>query len=166
MKSWWSLFALLCLAPLSAVGDAGGILRIETPLQVEAASERVYKALEQARFWVVHEVDLGERMARQAGAWGANYNRSRVDAVRVLAFGNLEWANGLANADPDLFALYPLHLAVYERGGTSVLVWPRLAGIAAGTPGEMRARELDGEVRRIIEEALADPGAAPRPPDR
>ena len=71
MKSWWPLFALLSALPLSAGGDAPGIVRMETPLQVEAAYERVYKALEQARFWVVHEVDLGERMAHQAEAWGA-----------------------------------------------------------------------------------------------
>lgn len=166
MKSWWPLFALLSVLPLSAGGDAPGIVRMETPLQVEAAYERVYKALEQARFWVVHEVDLGERMAHQAEAWGANYNRNRVGGVRVLAFGNLEWANALANADPDLFALYPLHLAVYERDGTSVLVLPRLAAAARGTAGESRARELDAEVRRILEDALADPGPGPRSPDR
>lgn len=154
MKVSWLLLCVMIPASLCA-GGLGGIVRLETALQVDAAYERVYRALERAHFWVVHEDDLGERMARQAGSWGANYNRSRLGDIRVLAFGNLEWANTLANADPDLLALYPLHLAVYERAGTSVLVWPRLAATARASAGEARAAELDAEVRRIIEQALA-----------
>lgn len=155
MKMRWLLLCVMIPASLSA-GGLSGIVRLETAMQVDTAYDRVYKALEKAHFWVVHEDDLGERMARQAGPWGANYNRSHLGGMRVLAFGNLEWANTLANEDPDLLALYPLHLAIYERAGTSVLVWPRLAAAARASAGEVRAAELDAEVRRIIAAALAD----------
>lgn len=155
MKHWWLRLLVLICAPLCAAGDLPGVLRMETTLPVETVYERAYKALEQARFWVVHEDDLGARMAGQAGAWGANYNRSQLGAVRVLAFGRLESANALANEDPDLLALYPLHLAVYERGGISVLVLPRLAAAARGSRGETQAAALDAEVRHVLGQALA-----------
>jgi len=155
MKHWW--FVLLVVLWPGSVGAApAGVLRLQTQLQADAVYDRIYKALEAARFWVVHEANLGERMADNADQWGADYNRNRLGTVRALAFGNLEWTNAIANADPDLLALYPLHLTVFERDGTSYIVLPRLSVMAKGSPGEGRATELEAEVRRILERALTD----------
>jgi hypothetical protein len=154
MKYWWLTLAVLL--PWAAAADPAGVIRLQTPLQVDAAYDRIYKALEAERFWVVHEANLGEQFARNAQKWGVDYNRNRLGAVRAMVFSNIEWANTLANAEPDLLALWPLHLVIYERGGLSLVVLPRLSAMATGSPGESRARELEAEVRRILQQALAD----------
>jgi len=157
MKHWWH--ALVVLWPLTVGGadpSPAGVVKLQTQLQADAVYDRVYKALESQRFWVVHEDNLGERMARNAEQRAVDYNRNRLGTVRSLAFGNLEWTNALANADPDLLAFFPLHLTVFERGGTSYLVLPRLAILAKDSPGESRVRELEAEVRRILEQALEE----------
>jgi uncharacterized protein (DUF302 family) len=137
-----------------ADADPAAVLSLQTQLQVDAAYDRIYKGLEVERFWVLLEANVGEQMARNADQWGIDYNRNKLGAARTMVFGNIGWTNRIANADPALLALYPLHLSIYERGGTSYVVLPRLAAIAKGSPGEARAMELDAEIRRILEKAL------------
>jgi hypothetical protein len=154
MKYWCLVLAMLL--PWTVEAAPAGVIRLQTPLQVDAAYDRIYKALEAERFWVVHEANLGEQFARNAEKWGVDYNRNRLSAARSMVFSNIEWANTLANAEPDLLALWPLHLVIYERGGLSMVVLPRLSVLANGSPGESRAMELEAEVRRILQQALAD----------
>lgn len=152
MKCWW--FALATLLPMIAGADAAGVVSLRTPLQVDAAYDRVYKGLEAERFWVLLETDTGEQMARNADKWGVDYNRNKLGAVRAMVFGNIEWTNAIANADPTLLALCPLQLTIFERDGAIYVVVPRLSAIAKGGTGEARAMELDAEIRRILEKSL------------
>ena len=154
MKYRWLLLTLLL--PLTTVADPAGVTRFQTTLQVDAVYDLIYKALEAERFWVVHEANLGEQMARNAAAWGADYNRNRLGATRAMVFSSSEWTNTLANADPDLLALFPLHLTIYERGGATYVVAPRLSVMAKGSPGESRATELEAEIRRIVQRVLEE----------
>jgi hypothetical protein len=114
----------------------------------------VYKALEAEKFWVVFEADMGKRMAGMADKWGEDYNRNGLGAVKSMVFCNLWWTNRIANADPDLLALCPLHLSLFERDGETVLVMPGLSAMAEGSPGQARAAELEAELKGILRGAL------------
>lgn len=61
---------------------------------------------------------------------------------------------GLAEADPDLLALCPLHLTFYGKDGKTHVVLPRLSAIAAGSPGQDTAAELEVELKAVVEKAL------------
>jgi uncharacterized protein (DUF302 family) len=159
MTRWRPVLVLSLLATLAATTRADsealpGVYRWEAPFEVAETHDRLYKALEAEQFWVVFEADMGERMARFADRWGADYNRNRLGAVRSLVFCNIEWTNRIANADPALLALCPLHLTLYEQGGDTWVVLPRLSHMAQGSPGLSRATELEAELRGIVERAL------------
>ncbi|HYN79835.1 MAG TPA: hypothetical protein VES73_18795 [Lamprocystis sp. (in: g-proteobacteria)] len=154
MSHRWLLLTLFL--PWFAVADPAAVMRFQTTLQVDTAYGSIYKALEAGRFWVAHEANLGEQMARSAAARGADYNRNRLGAARAMVFSSSEWTATLANADPDLLALIPLHLTIYERDGATHIVVPRLSVMAKGSPGESRAAELEAEIRGILRQVLEE----------
>lgn len=155
MKRAWLALSLF-LIPLVPRAEPAGVFKLNVPMEVGAAYDRIYKALESERFWVVLEADMGEQMARQAAKLGADYNRNRLGAIKAMVFCNIQWTNRLANADPDLLALCPLHLTVFERDGATYVVMPRLSAMAQGSPGASPATELEAVVRGILEKALKD----------
>jgi uncharacterized protein (DUF302 family) len=153
-KRLW-LFFLLVLSQTLWAGPSG-ILSLQTPLQLDDAYDRVYKALEAERFWVVFEADMGKRMARFNEEWGSDYNRNDLQGVRAMVFCNIEWTNRVGNADPDLLGLCPLHLTLYSQAGKTHVLIPRLSVLARGSDGAITANELEAVIRGIVEDALAD----------
>jgi hypothetical protein len=155
MKRICLALALLSL-PLTPRAGQPGVYKLTAPMEVGAAYDRIYKALEAEKIWVVLESNVGEQMARKAAAWGVDYNRNRLGAIKGMVFCNIEWTNRLANADPDLLALCPMHLTVYERDGATYVVFARLSVMAQGSPGASTATELEAVVRGIVEGSLKD----------
>jgi uncharacterized protein (DUF302 family) len=153
MKPW--ILALLLLIPTPGIAAPAGVHSLTTREDPEKVYERVHDALEAAKFWVVFEADMGSRMATMADDWGADYNRSKLTFAKAMVFCNLRWTNQIANADPELLALCPIHLSIYARDGETTLVWPRLSVMAEGSPGLEMARNLDKEVSDLIRGAIA-----------
>jgi uncharacterized protein (DUF302 family) len=98
---------------------------------------------------------MGQRMAKFADRWGEDYNRNGLQSIRSLVFCNIWWTNRIANADPDLLGLCPLHLSLYAKDGNTVVLLPRLSAMAEGSPGKEAASELEAELRKIVQSALA-----------
>lgn len=149
------LIPLLLLLSSSLCAAPAGILSIRTPLDLDAAYDRIYKALEAEKFWVVFEADMGERMQRFRDKWGPDYNKNQLQGVRSMVFCNLDWTNRIGNADPELMALCPLHLTLVARSGSTYVLMPRLSAMAAGSPGAITANELEAVIRGIIDKAIA-----------
>lgn len=147
------------LAPPAEADDPtdnpGGVYSRSTSLPLDQAYTRVYEALEAERFWVVFEANMGSRMAKMRERWGDDYNRNGLAGVRSMVFCNIDWTHRIANADPKLLALCPLHLSVYEQNGHSFVVMPRPSAIAVGSPGAATAEELESQLTGIINAALA-----------
>jgi len=152
-KRWWSIL-LLVLSP-SLWADPAGLLTLETPLQLDEAYDRVYKALEAERFWVVFEADMGRRMGRFKDEWGNDYNRNNLQGVRAMVFCNIEWTNRIGNADPQLLGLCPLHVTLYSHRGRTHVVVPRLGAMAQGSPGAQAASGLEATIKGILDKAIA-----------
>lgn len=142
------------LVPAVVAAAPAGVVRLTTEQPMEAVYDKVYKALEAQKFWVVFEADMGSRMARFADEWGDDYNRNGLGAVKSMVFCNIWWTNRVANADPDLLGLCPLHLSLYEKNGETVLVMPKPSAMAEGSPGRARAAELEDELIGIVRGAL------------
>jgi uncharacterized protein (DUF302 family) len=148
------LLGFLVLFPALTLAGPAGVLRLATDQGLDAVYDKVHEALEAEKFWVVFEADMGSRMARLADEWGDDYNRNALEAVKSMVFCNIGWTNRIANADPDLLAMCPLHLSLYAKDGQTVIVMPRVSAMAEGSPGQEAAAQLEGELRRIIEGAL------------
>ena len=151
MKQW--VMIVCSLFPFVLAAEPLGVIRIASDRPLTEVYGQLHEALESEKFWVVFEADMGSRMERFAKKWGDEYNRNGLGAVKSLVFCNIWWTNRIANADPDLLALCPLHLSLYEKNGETVVLIPRLSVLAEGSPGKDRAAELEAALVDIVKGA-------------
>ena len=59
--------------------------------------------------------------------------------------------NEIANADPALLALCPLHITLTHKTGVSTVYFVRPSVVAAGSPGEAQAKKLEADIVKLIE---------------
>ena len=48
----------------------------------EGVYQSVYKSLEEARFYVIFEANIGKNLARNAERWGDEYNKNKFEFVK------------------------------------------------------------------------------------
>jgi len=151
----FAFFTLLALAlPVCAASPA--IFERSARLPADAAYTELYDALEQNGFYVVFEPDMGKTLAGMADKLGADYNRNQLTTMRSLVFCNPRATNAVANADPALLALCPLHLTLTHKDGISTVYFVRPSAVAAGSPGEAQAKKLEADIVKVIEGVLHD----------
>ena len=144
------LFLLLMIFPLAVLAEAPAIMRLDAKAPMEQTYQAVSAALEEARFWVVFEADLGASMAGFAERWGEDLNRNALDGIRSIVVCNAWYANQVSNADPDLLALCPLRINLVEKDGITRVLFARPTVVAAGSPGI----EVIEEIEQVISTAL------------
>jgi uncharacterized protein (DUF302 family) len=140
---------LLALAGLVQAAPAG-VFRADAHAPMARTYPAIHKALEAARFWVVFEADIGRNLAGFADKWGADYNRNHLDGIRSIVVCNGWYANQVSNADPDLLALCPLRVNLVEKDGVTRVLFARPSAIAAGSPGEAMAQQIEQALVRAI----------------
>ena len=132
---------ILCLSFSSAHADPGVfVLSVDKP--IDEVYDKVYKSLEDARFYVVFEPDIGKNLAGFADRWGEQYNRNKLSAIRSMVFCNGWYANQVSNMDPRLLAFCPLHLTLFEKDGKATVTFARPTVIAADSPARDILEEL------------------------
>ncbi|MDD9864622.1 MAG: DUF302 domain-containing protein [Gammaproteobacteria bacterium] len=129
--------------------------------------EAVHIGLENSRFFVIQELDIGKNLARNAARWGEDYNRNRFEQVRGMVICNPWYANQLLNRDPRLMVLCPITLTFLYRKEVGIVLYERLRPAGVGSPAEELLREMDETVIVAVEKAT--PGGeslyGPRPGD-
>ena len=149
------LFLLLMIFPLSVLAEAPAILRLDANAPLERTYQAVSTALEEARFWVVFEADLGASMAGFAERWGEDLNRNALDGIRSIVVCNAWYANQVSNADPDLLALCPLRVNLVEKDGITRVLFARPTVIAAGSPGIAVIEEIEQVIATALRAGVA-----------
>jgi uncharacterized protein (DUF302 family) len=149
------LFLLLMIFPLSVLAEAPAILRLDANAPLERTYQAVSTALEEARFWVVFEADLGASMAGFAERWGEDLNRNALDGIRSIVVCNAWYANQVSNADPDLLALCPLRVNLVEKDGITRVLFARPTVIAAGSPGITVIEEIEQVISTALRAGVA-----------
>jgi uncharacterized protein (DUF302 family) len=149
------LFLLLMIFPLTVLAEAPAILRLDAKAPLERTYKAVSTALEEARFWVVFEADLGASMAGFAERWGEELNRNALDGIRSIVVCNAWYANQVSNADPDLLALCPLRVNLVEKDGITRVLFARPTVIAAGSPGIAVIEEIEQVIATALRAGVA-----------
>lgn len=149
------LALLLVLLPLGAMAAPAGVLRLDARAPMAATYKAVYTALEEARFWVVFEADLGSNLAGFAERWGEDLNRNRLDGIRSIVVCNAWYANQVSNADPDLLALCPLRVNLVEKAGVTRVLFARPTVIAEGSPGIAVIQEIEDVISNALRAGVA-----------
>jgi uncharacterized protein (DUF302 family) len=145
--------ALLGIA-LPAAAGSPAIYERSTRLPADTAYTQLHDALERNGFYVIFEPNMGKSLAGMAENLGADYNRNQLTTMRSLVFCNPRITNGIANADPALLALCPLHFTLTHKEGVSTVYFVRPSVVAAGSPGEAQAQKLEADIVKLIEDVM------------
>ena len=142
---------LIALFSGVALAELPGVLRWEVERDMETTYRAVYQALEENRFFVVFEPDIGRNISSFAERWGEDYNRSGLSSIRSMVFCNAGYTNQISNRDPDLLAMCPLHVTLYQQGETThvVFIRPTYAGRGSGDAMPL-LEELEADVSKAI----------------
>lgn len=144
------IVALLMAAGTVPAAAADPVFRTDVDRPMEAVYPAVKTALEEAKFFVVFEANIGKNLARFQERWGEDYNRSELAGIRSMVFCNGWYANRVSNADPDMLALCPLRLTVVERAGTSRILFARPSRLAGDSPAKGVLKEAERAVIAAI----------------
>lgn len=145
----WTLLGMnhVCLAEQNSVYQA------EVKADFDVTYKKVYEALENNRFFVVFEVDIGANLANFGAKW-KDYNLNKLDRIKSMVFCNGWYANQVTNADPDMLALCPLHVTMTHKDGMTRVLFVRPDMVAKDTKAESVAKELTQDVIKAIKEGL------------
>lgn len=148
------LLSLLALFVLPAGAASPAILEYSAKLPADTAYQKLYSALEDQGYYVIFEPNMGRTLAGMAERLGADYNRNQLSTMRSLVFCNPVLTNRIANADPALLALCPLHITLTHKDGVSTVYFARPGVLAAGSQGAAQAQALEDEISQILQGAL------------
>jgi len=142
------------LTCLTSAWAAPGVQTWEVARPLGATYDAIYRALEQNRFFVVFEPNIGKNLASFAERWGDDYNRNRLEGIRAMVFCNAWYANQVSNQDPDLLALCPLHLTLTHKQGVTRILFLRPSHVAGDSQAAALAAELESDVAKAVQAGI------------
>jgi len=149
------LAMLLMVNPAYGDEDNQAIYIQQVNKPVTAVYDQLYKSLENARFFVVFEPDIGQNLARFSEKWGDDYNRNQLSAIRSMVFCNGWYANKVSNLDPKMLSFCPLHLTLFERDGKTTVLFNRPGTMAKDSPARELLIRIENEVIAAIQKGLS-----------
>ncbi len=149
----WLVLLVLMFSVSSVFADnknsAVYIRQVDEPLA--RVYDKVYKSLEDARFFVVFEPNIGANIASFAEKWGDDYNRNKLAEIRSMVFCNGWYANKVSNLDPNMLGFCPLHITLIERDGKTTVLFNRPGVIAQNSPAKELLLKIESEVITAIQ---------------
>ena len=151
------LASVVLMLPLMSVSSAEsnpGIYIQHVDKPVSAVYDNLYKSMEDARFYVVFEPNIGKNLAGFSKKWGDDYNQNQLSEIRSMVFCNGWYANKVSNLDPDMLGFCPLHLTLIEREGKTTVLFNRPSAIAQNSPAKDLLIKIESEVIGAIQKGL------------
>jgi hypothetical protein len=147
-----SCLALLVMASVRA--EMPGVLKWELEQDLEIVYREVYRSLEDNNYYVIFEPRIGRNLGALAPRWGDEYNRNKLLGIRSLVFFNPWVTNQISNQDPDMLALCPMQITLYQKGAVSSILFARPTQIGAGSAAMPLLEEIESVVSTAIEAGL------------
>ena len=147
-------FVLLLFLSVVARAELPGVLHWELKQNLEVVYNSVYRSLEENKFFVIFEPNIGRNLAGFSGRWGEDYNRNKLTGIRSMVFCNPWYVNQVSNLDPEMLALCPLHISLYEKDGSTHVVFVRLSYVGEGSPAKPLLMELEEALSAAIESGI------------
>jgi len=148
------LAVLLLLLTGMVRAERPGVLHWQLNQDLETVYGHVYRSLEENRFFVIFEPNIGKNLAGFSGRWGEDYNRSKLTGIRSMVFCNPWYTNQVSNLDPEMLALCPLHISLYEKDNGTHIVFVRPSYVGEGSAAKPLLTELEEAVSAAVEAGL------------
>lgn len=155
MQGFVFVVCLLSVLSVNAANEGNAVYRQQVDKSVADVYDAVYKSLEEAKFFVVFEPDIGANLARFSEKWGEDYNRNDISEIRSMVFCNGWYANKVSNIDPDMLGFCPLHLTLTEHGGKTTVLFNRPSLMAQNSPAKALLLEIESKVIAAIQQGLS-----------
>lgn len=136
------------------MADSAMIYEKDVTGNMDTTYKHVFNALENNGYYVIFEPNLGRTLANIKQRLGKDYNTNKLESIRSMIFCNSWYANKLANADPQMLALCPLHISLIYKDGVTRILFIRPSLVATGSPAEKVALEMEQDVIRTIESSV------------
>ena len=156
-KAIYSSLVLVCLYSgmvAAELHSTAAVYRQSVNKPVSEIYDGLYKSLEEARFFIVFEPNIGANLKRFSGKWGEDYNKNKLSEIRSMVFCNGWYANKVSNLDPDMLGFCPLHLTLIEREGKATVLFNRPTAIAKNSRAEALLMEIEQQVMKAIKHGL------------
>ena len=134
--------------------DEGSVYIKKRRKPLSVIYKNVFTALEHNGYFVLIEPNIGKNLSHFAQRWGTDYNKNNLEEIRSMVFCNAWFANKVANADPHMLALCPLHITLIQKGKLTTILFVRPGKVAADSPARAVAEEIEKDIIRIIENAV------------
>jgi uncharacterized protein (DUF302 family) len=134
--------------------DLPGVQRWDVQQDFNRTYREVYRALEDNKFFIIFEANIGRNLRGYAVRWGEDYNRSGLDDIRAMVFCNIWFTNQVSNQDPGILSLCPLHITMYQKGPTTTILFTRPTYIGQGSPAMPLLKQIETEVSKAVESGI------------
>ena len=149
----YTLFFLLLSVSALVPTMADGIYKKSVEMEFEAAYKKVYTALEDSRFYVIDEIDMGNSLARFKDKW-KDFNLNRLEEQKIMIICNGWYANQVGNADTDMLALCPLRITLIHKQGVTTVLFAKPSTFAANSKALPIFNEIETTITTVIDKAL------------
>lgn len=154
VKSQFLLF-LFCLFFIPAV-QASPILKMSLQGEFEENYLSVRQALEDHRFYVVFEPNIGSSLSNFKERWGEDYNRNGFEEIQSLVFCNPWYVNQVVNKDPEMSAICPLSVTLLHKDQTTQLMFLRPSALKPDSPAQPVLQELEADIIKALQASGAE----------
>jgi len=144
---------VMCMG-MSVQAAQSNVFKLTANNSMDKVYPSVYKALEDVNFFVVFEPFISKSISRFEEKWGDEYNKNKLDSIRSMVFCNGWYANKVSNIDPEMLALCPLRIGLYEKAGKTTIVFARPTVIAAQSNALSVLREVESKIINAIKSGV------------
>jgi len=145
------LISLFCIT----AAHASPVLKLELKGDFEFNADQIRQSLEDQRFFVIFEPDIGSSLSHFRERWGDDYNRNGFSEIRSLVFCNPWFVNQVINKDPELAALCPLSVTLLHKNGVTQLMFLRPSMIKPSSPAQDILEELESDIVKALKSSGA-----------
>ncbi len=148
-------FALVLLLSAGfARAELPGVLRWDVQQDFNRTYREVYRSLENYRFFIVYEANIGHDLRGYPARWGDGHDRNGLQEIRSMVFINTSYTNQLGNQDPDLLSLCPLHIMMFQKGPTTSILFTRPTYAGQGSVAMPLLKDIEAEVSKAVESGI------------
>ena len=145
---------VLLLSSGFARAELPGVLRWDVQQDFTRTYREVYRSLENYRFFIVYEANIGHDLQGYAARRGEGYDRNELHEIRSMVFINVSYINQLGDQDPDLLSLCPLHIMMFQKGPTTSILFTRPTYAGQGSVAMPLLKGIEDEVSKAVESGI------------